>query len=125
MVGYLEGSKPTYSRETPDHHDERDLQQCERLLRYRAKDDKHTQTLVRVHRRKDPSSTEAMSFMRRIEYMAFRIPESCCQVEVNDVDLIASFAQAHDEIPGFHIAVYDRYFVNVLNAGQNLIGKDE
>jgi hypothetical protein len=37
--------------------------------------------------------------------MGFRVPELLCETEINDVDLIATFADSHEEVVGFDVPV--------------------
>ena len=45
------------------------------------------------------------------------------QTEINNVDLVATLANAHQEVVWLDIAVDERLGVDVLNAGDELVGK--
>ena len=47
------------------------------------------------------------------------------QTEINDIDLIATLANTHEEVVRLDITVDEGFGVNVLNAGDELIGKEE
>lgn len=47
------------------------------------------------------------------------------KAEVNNIDLVATLADAHEEVVGLDIAVNERLGVDVLNAGDELIGKQQ
>ena len=47
------------------------------------------------------------------------------QTKVNDVDLVAALANAHEEVVGLNITVNERLGVDVLDAGDELIGKQQ
>lgn len=46
------------------------------------------------------------------------------QPEVNNVDLISTLSDAHEEVVGFDITVDEGLGVNVLDAGDELVGKE-
>lgn len=54
-----------------------------------------------------------------------RVPVLLGQTEVDDVDLISPLANPHQEVVGLDIAVNERLGVDVLNAGDELIGEQE
>ena len=43
--------------------------------------------------------------------------ELLCEVKVDDIDLIAAFANAHQEVIGLDVTMYEVTGVNVLNPG--------
>jgi len=47
------------------------------------------------------------------------------QTEINNIDLVTTLANAHEEIVWLDITVDEALGVNVLNAGDELIGKEE
>ena len=47
------------------------------------------------------------------------------QTKVNDVDLVASLADAHEEVVGLDVAVDEGLGVDVLDAGDELVGKEK
>jgi hypothetical protein len=47
------------------------------------------------------------------------------QTEINDIDLVSALADAHEEIIRLDIAVDEGFGVDVLNAGDELIGEEE
>jgi hypothetical protein len=47
------------------------------------------------------------------------------QTEIDNVDLVATLADAHKEVVGFDIAVDERLGVNVFDTGDELVGKEE
>lgn len=47
------------------------------------------------------------------------------QTEIDDIDLIASLADAHEEIVRFDIAVDEGFGVNVLDSGDELVREEE
>jgi len=53
------------------------------------------------------------------------VPVLLGQTEVDDVDLVTSLSNAHEEVVGLDIAVNEALGVDVLDAGDELIGKEE
>lgn len=47
------------------------------------------------------------------------------KAEINDVDLISTLSNAHEEVIGFDITMDERFGVNVLDTRDELIGKEE
>jgi hypothetical protein len=47
------------------------------------------------------------------------------QTKVDDIDLVAALANAHEEVVGLDIAVDEGLGVNVLDAGDELVGKEQ
>ena len=47
------------------------------------------------------------------------------QTEVNNVDLISTLANAHEEVVGLDVAVDERLGVDVLDAGDELVGQEK
>jgi hypothetical protein len=47
------------------------------------------------------------------------------QTEVDDIDLVAALANAHEEVVGLDITVDERLRVDVLDAGDELIGQQQ
>jgi hypothetical protein len=47
------------------------------------------------------------------------------QTEVDDIDLVAALANAHEEVVGLDITVDERLGVDVLDAGDELIGQQQ
>jgi hypothetical protein len=47
------------------------------------------------------------------------------QAKVNNIDLVSTLANAHEEVVGLDVAVDERLGVNVLDAGDELIGQEE
>lgn len=48
-----------------------------------------------------------------------------CQTKVDDVNLVATLADAHQEVVGLDVAVDEGFGMNVLDAGDELIGQEE
>lgn len=57
--------------------------------------------------------------------MSLGIPIFLGQAEVNDVDLIATFTDAHEEVIGLDVAVDEGLSMDVLDAGDELVGEEE
>jgi hypothetical protein len=47
------------------------------------------------------------------------------QTKINDIDLIASLSNAHEEVVGLNVSVDEGLGVNVLDTGDELIGKKQ
>lgn len=47
------------------------------------------------------------------------------QTKIDDIDLVASLANAHEEIVGLDITVNEGFGVDVLNAGDKLVGQQK
>ena len=43
------------------------------------------------------------------------VPEFLCKTEINDIDFIAMFANAHEEVVGLDVSVNEVFGVNVPN----------
>jgi hypothetical protein len=48
-----------------------------------------------------------------------------CQTEINDVDLVAALANAHEEVVRLDVTVDERLGVDVLNAGDELVREEK
>ena len=48
-----------------------------------------------------------------------------CETKVNDVDLVTTLANAHQEVVGLDVAVDERFCVDVLDAGDELVGQQK
>jgi hypothetical protein len=57
--------------------------------------------------------------------VGLRITILLSQTEIDYINLVAPLANAHKEVIRLDIAVEERLRVNVLNAGDELIGKEE
>lgn len=47
------------------------------------------------------------------------------QTKVDDIDLVAALTNAHEEVVGLDVTVDERLGVDVLNAGDELVGEEE
>ena len=57
--------------------------------------------------------------------VGFGVTVFLCQTKVDDVDLVPSLADAHQEVVGFDVTVDEGLGVNVLDARDELIGEQE
>jgi len=48
-----------------------------------------------------------------------------CKTKVNNIDLVSTLADAHQEVVGLDVTVNERLGVDVLDAGDELIGEQE
>jgi len=63
------------------------------------------------------SSGEVLVLSVRNMEVCFRIPELLCKTEIYNVDLIATFSDAHQEVVGFDVAVDEVAGVDVFDSG--------
>ena len=63
------------------------------------------------------SSGEVLVLSVRNVEVCFRIPEFLCKTEIYNVDLIATFSDAHQEVVGLDIAVDEVAGVDVFDSG--------
>jgi hypothetical protein len=57
--------------------------------------------------------------------VSVRVTVLLCKTKINDIDLMATLANAHEEVVRLNITVNDRLGMNVLNTGNELIGKQK
>ena len=57
--------------------------------------------------------------------VSLRVPVLLGKTKINDVDLVASLADAHEEVVGLDITVDEGLGVNVLDAGDELVGQQQ
>jgi len=57
--------------------------------------------------------------------VSLRVTVLLCKTKVNDVDLVSTLADAHQEVVRLNVAVNERLGVNVLDAGDELIGQEK
>lgn len=62
--------------------------------------------------------------VRNVE-VRLRITVLLGQAEINDVDLIAALADAHEEVIGLNVAVNERLGVDVLDTRDELVGQQK
>lgn len=48
-----------------------------------------------------------------------------CQSEIDDIDLVTTLTNTHQEVIRLDITMDERLGVNILNAGDELIGQEE
>lgn len=47
------------------------------------------------------------------------------EAEIDDIDLVATLANAHEEVVRFDIAMNERLGMNILDAGDKLVSQEE
>lgn len=57
--------------------------------------------------------------------MRFWVTVFLGQAEINDIDLVATLADSHEEVVRLDVTVDERLSVNVLDAGDELVGKEK
>jgi hypothetical protein len=57
--------------------------------------------------------------------VSLRVTVLLGQTKINDVDLVATFANAHEEVVGLDVSVDEGFGVDVLDAGDELVGEEE
>lgn len=57
--------------------------------------------------------------------VSLRVAVLLGETEINHVDLVAALADAHEEIVGLDVAVDEALGVDVLDAGDELIGEEQ
>src|SRR4051812_38273204 len=71
------------------------------------------------------SASQVLVLPVRNMEMGLRVPVLLCQTEIDDVDLVTTLADAHEEVIRLDITVDEGFGVNVLDAGDELIGEQE
>jgi hypothetical protein len=57
--------------------------------------------------------------------VSFWVTVFLCETKINDIDLVATFSNAHQEIVWLDITVDEGFGVDVFDAGNQLIGEEE
>jgi hypothetical protein len=74
---------------------------------------------------KTSSTSQTFVLTTRNMEMSSRVPVLLGKTKINDVDLVPTLANAHEEVIGFDIAVEERLGVDVLDPGQVLVGQNK
>jgi hypothetical protein len=85
----------------------------------------HTDTQVGVDAGVTGGTSQVLVLSVRDVEVSLGITILLGQTKVNDVDLVAALANAHEEVVGLDIAVDERLGMDVLNAGDELIGEEQ
>lgn len=85
----------------------------------------HTNTKVSVDGGITSSARQVLVLSVRNVEVRLGVTVLLGQTEVNNIDLIAAFADAHQEVVGLNITVDERLGVDVLDARDKLVGKEE
>jgi len=84
-----------------------------------------TDTQVGVDRRIAGSSSQVLVLTVRNVEMGLGVAVLLGQTKVDHVDLIAALANAHEEVVWLNVTVDERLGVDVLDAGDELVGEQE
>lgn len=90
-----------------------------------GEDDAHTNSKMRVDGSIPSRAGQVLVLSVRDVEMGLRVAVFLGQTKVNDVDLVASLADAHEEVVGLDIAVDERLGMDVLDSGDELVGQEE
>ena len=86
---------------------------------------KHTNTQMRIDGGISGRAGQVLVLTIRDVEVCLRVTVLLGQAEVDDVDLIASLADAHEEVVGLDVAVDEGLGMDVLDAGDELVGEEE
>ena len=85
----------------------------------------HTDTQMRVDGRVTSGTRQVLVLTVRDVEVRLRIPVLLRQTEVDDVDLVAPLANPHQEVVRLDITVDEALGVDVLDAGDELVGEEQ
>jgi hypothetical protein len=71
------------------------------------------------------SASQVLILTVRDMEVSLRVTVLLGETEIDDIDLISALADAHEEVIRFDITVDERLGMNVLNAGDKLIGEQQ
>jgi len=84
-----------------------------------------TDTQMSVNRGITSSTRQVLVLTVRNVEVSLWVTVLLGQTEINDIDLVATLANAHQEVVRLDITVDEGFGVDVLNAGDELIGEEE
>jgi hypothetical protein len=85
----------------------------------------HTDTQVSVDTGVTGGTSQVLVLSVRDMEVSLGIAVLLGQTKVDDIDLVAALANAHEEVVGLDIAVDEGLGVDVLDAGDELVGKEQ
>lgn len=85
----------------------------------------HTDTQVGVDRSVTSSSREVLVLPVRDVEMSLGVTVLLGETKVDNVDLVTTLADAHQEVVGLDITVDERLGVDVLDARDQLVGEQQ
>ena len=85
----------------------------------------HTDTQVSVDGSVASRARQVLVLTVRDVKVRLRVPVLLRQTKVDDVDLVAALADAHEEVVGLDVAVDEALSVDILDAGDELVGEQQ
>lgn len=84
-----------------------------------------TDTQVGVDRSITGSAGQVLVLSVRDVEVSLRVTVLLGETKINDIDLVASLADTHQEVVGLDITVDERLGVDVFDAGDELVGQQK